>query len=43
VNVTRVETAALTYITDIETFEARMEGMDRPARRSNRVTHVFPS
>jgi ketosteroid isomerase-like protein len=41
VNVTTVVTAALAYTTDIETFEARMEGMDRAARWSNRVTHVF--
>ena len=41
VNVTTVVTATLAYTTDIETFEARMEGMDRPARWSNRVTHIF--
>jgi ketosteroid isomerase-like protein len=40
-NLTTVVTAELAYTTDIETFEARMEGMDRPARWSNRVTHVF--
>jgi ketosteroid isomerase-like protein len=40
-NVTTVVTAELAYTTDIETFEARMDGMDRPARWSNRVTHVF--
>ena len=34
-------TPALAYTTDIETFEARMDGMDQPARWSNRVTHVF--
>ena len=41
VNVTTVVTAELAYTTDIETFEARMAGMDAPARWSNRVTHVF--
>jgi ketosteroid isomerase-like protein len=40
-NVTTVVTAELAYTTDIETFEARMDGMDRPARWSNRVTHIF--
>jgi ketosteroid isomerase-like protein len=40
-NLTTVVTPALAYTTDIETFEARMDGMDRPARWSNRVTHVF--
>ena len=40
-NVTTVVSPELAYTTDIETFEARMEGMDRPARWSNRVTHVF--
>ena len=38
---TTVVTAELAYTTDIETFEARMDGMDRPTRWSNRVTHVF--
>ena len=40
-NLTTVVTAELAYTTDIETFEARMDGMDRPARWSNRVTHIF--
>lgn len=40
-NLTTVVTPALAYTTDIETFEALMDGMDRPARWSNRVTHVF--
>jgi ketosteroid isomerase-like protein len=40
-NLTTVVTPALAYTTDIETFEARMDGMDRPARWSNRVTHIF--
>ena len=40
-NVTTVVSPALAYTTEIETFEARMEGMDRPARWSNRVTHIF--
>lgn len=34
-------TPALAYATDIETFEARMAGMDQPTRWSNRVTHIF--
>ena len=40
-NVTTVVSPELAYTTDIETFEARMEGMDKPARWSNRVTHIF--
>jgi ketosteroid isomerase-like protein len=40
-NVTMVVTPELAYTTDIETFEVQMEGMDRPARWSNRVTHIF--
>lgn len=40
-NVTTVVSGELAYTTDIETFEVRMEGMDRPTRWSNRVTHVF--
>lgn len=40
-NVTTVVSSELAYTTDIETFEARMEGMDKPARWSNRVTHIF--
>jgi ketosteroid isomerase-like protein len=40
-NLTTVVTPALAYTTDIETFEARMAGMDQPARWSNRVTHIF--
>ena len=40
-NLTTVVTAELAYTTDIETFEARMDGTDRPARWSNRVTHIF--
>lgn len=40
-NVTTVVSAALACTIDIETFEARMDGMDRPARWSNRVTHIF--
>ena len=40
-NVSTVVTAELACTTDIETFEARMEGMDRPTQWSNRVTHVF--
>ena len=34
-------TPELAYTTDIETFETAMDGMDEPARWSNRVTHVF--
>jgi ketosteroid isomerase-like protein len=41
VNVTTVVTAELAYTTDIETFEVLVDGMDRPARWSNRVTHIF--
>ena len=40
-NVTTVVTAELAYTTDIETFKARMEGMDQPTQWSNRVTHIF--
>ncbi len=40
-NVTTVVTPELAYTTDIETFEVRMDGMDRPTRWSNRVTHIF--
>ena len=40
-NVTTVESSSLAYTTEIETFEARMEGMDEPTRWSNRVTHIF--
>ena len=40
-NLTTVVTAELAYTTDIETFETAMDGMDGPARWSNRVTHVF--
>ena len=40
-NLTAVVTAELAYTTDIETFETAVEGMDGPARWSNRVTHVF--
>jgi ketosteroid isomerase-like protein len=40
-NVTTVVSSELAYTTDIETFEARMEGMDQPAQWSNRVTHIF--
>ncbi|HUP93785.1 MAG TPA: nuclear transport factor 2 family protein [Burkholderiales bacterium] len=40
-NVTTVVSSELAYTTDIETFEARMEGMDQPTRWSNRVTHIF--
>ena len=40
-NVTTVMSSELAYTTDIETFEARMEGMEQPARWSNRVTHIF--
>ena len=40
-NVTTVVSSELAYTTDIETFEARMEGMEQPARWANRVTHIF--
>ena len=40
-NVTTVVGAEIAYTTDIETFSVRMDGMDRPTRWSNRVTHVF--
>ena len=42
-NLTTVVTPALAYTTDIETFEARMHGMDRPTRWSNRVTRSSPN
>ncbi len=41
VNLTTVVTPELAYTTDIETFETAVEGMDAPARWSNRVTHIF--
>ena len=31
----------LAFTTAIETFRARMDGMERPTQWSNRVTHVF--
>lgn len=40
-NVTTIVTAALAYMTDIETFKVRMAGMDQPTQWSNRVTHIF--
>ena len=40
-NVTTFVTAELAYITDIETFKVRVDGMDRPTQWSNRVTHIF--
>jgi ketosteroid isomerase-like protein len=40
-NITTVVTAELAYATDIETFQARMAGMEGPTQWSNRVTHVF--
>ena len=40
-NLTTVETSELAYTTDIETFQVRMDGMDKPTRWSNRVTHIF--
>src|SRR5687768_912591 len=40
-NVTTVVSSELAYTTEIETFEARMEGMEQPTRWSNRVTHIF--
>src|SRR5689334_24841525 len=40
-NVTTIVSDGLACTTDIETFRARMEGMDAPAQWSNRVTHVF--
>jgi ketosteroid isomerase-like protein len=40
-NLTTVVTPELAYTTDIETFKARMAGVDAPTEWSNRVTHVF--
>lgn len=40
-NVTTVVSSELAYTTEIETFEARMEGMEQPTRWANRVTHIF--
>ena len=40
-NLTTVVTAELAYTTDVETFEVRMDGMDKPTRWTNRVTHIF--
>jgi len=40
-NVTTVVSAELAVTTDIETFRARLGGMDQPTEWSNRVTHVF--
>jgi ketosteroid isomerase-like protein len=39
--VTCVVAAELAYVTEIETFEVRMRGMDEPTQWSNRVTHIF--
>ena len=38
---TKVVTPELAYITGIETFDVRVEGVDGPTRWSNRVTHIF--
>jgi ketosteroid isomerase-like protein len=40
-SVSAVVTEELAYTTDIETFQARMDGVERPLAWSNRVTHVF--
>jgi ketosteroid isomerase-like protein len=39
--VSEVVTAELAYVTEIETFKVRMQGMAAPAQWSNRVTHIF--
>jgi len=38
---TTVVSGDLAFTTAIETFRARMDGMERPTQWSNRVTHVF--
>jgi len=40
-SVSAVATGELAYTTDIETFTARMDGVERPVAWSNRVTHIF--
>ena len=40
-NITTVVTQELAYVTDIETFRVKMDGMDEPTQWSNRVTHIF--
>jgi ketosteroid isomerase-like protein len=39
--VTTVVTSQLAYVTEIETFKVRMQGMAEPTQWSNRVTHIF--
>ena len=36
-----VATGELAYTTDIETFNARIDGVEQPVAWSNRVTHIF--
>ena len=39
--VSAVATGELAYTTDIETFNARIDGVEQPVAWSNRVTHIF--
>ena len=39
--VSAVATGELAYTTDIETFHARVDGVEQPVAWSNRVTHIF--
>jgi ketosteroid isomerase-like protein len=40
-NVSTVVADTLAYVTDIETFKVRVDGMGQPTEWSNRVTHIF--
>jgi ketosteroid isomerase-like protein len=40
-NVSTVIADTLAYVTDIETFKVRVDGMEQPTEWSNRVTHIF--
>jgi ketosteroid isomerase-like protein len=40
-SVSAVATGELAYTTDIERFNARMDGVEQPVAWSNRVTHIF--
>ena len=39
--VSAVATGELAYTTDIETFNAQIDGVEQPVAWSNRVTHIF--
>ena len=40
-SVSAVATGELAYTTDIETFNAQIDGVEQPVAWSNRVTHIF--